>query len=224
MENKAAKELSARDIVRIVRKEIIANRNETTALRAEIAVMRTELSGIHKVMEENKLFIQSMALSLKAVREVVVGAGEGLDSFFVDMTEAAKELIPAMAEIVHSERQSPVATENIDAEFGDEETIDDEPRHVGDIDENEWVDEETPIEEQPDRCSHINIDEKDSSKTQRCCLTEGHGGDHLYRCASVNCPGYPWVASKSSPHPANTCGQIIDGLRKAKVDDLQGNR
>lgn len=71
MENKEEKDLSPRDIVRIVRKEIIANRNETTALRAEIAVMRTELSGMHKVMEENKLFIQSIALSLKTIREVI---------------------------------------------------------------------------------------------------------------------------------------------------------
>lgn len=38
----------------------------------------------------------------------------------------------------------------------------------------------------------------------RCCLDKGHGGDHHYKCASPNCPGYFWLASER-PHPTNTC-------------------
>lgn len=203
MGNEKKRELTTRDVVRIVRKEIIANRNETTALRAEIAVMRTELSGIHKVMEENKLFIHSMALSLKAVREVVVRAGEGLDSFFVDMREAAKELVPAMAEM----RQGPVATKNTYPEFDEEEVMDDEPENESTNDDDDGIEETYTTKESP-KCTAYHV--TNENREVECCLVKGHKGDHLFKCGSKTCPGYSWAATKDMPHPMTTCGETSD--------------
>ncbi len=191
MENEKKGELTTRDVVRIVRKEIIANRNETTALRAEIAVMRTELSGIHKVMQENKLFIQSIALSMKAIRETMVGAGESLEIFFTDVKDAVKELIPAIEET----RYGPVGKEETEDETSD------------DNDDGEY-DDVTPTEpEEPERCERCSftIEETNSSKLHRCCLEKGHTGDHSYKCESPLCPGYPWFDTSKNPHPMTTC-------------------
>jgi hypothetical protein len=217
------KELSPRDIVRIVRKEIIANRNETSALRAELAVMRTELSGMHKVMEEDKLFIQSIALSLKAIREVITD----------------EELKNALLSIAKS--QDMIANETVfgRAKFNKvmsalDKTNDDIASKLAELgllstpDENidtEFADEPTPTEpNDDDRCMYFHIDKKNSANTARCCLKNGHRGDHLYKCASRDCPGYPWAHSISCPHPLNTCGFIAEELSKTKVDDPNKSR
>jgi hypothetical protein len=50
----------------------------------------------------------------------------------------------------------------------------------------------------PERCRHV-------SSFVRCVERQGHSGPHMYRCASDNCPGYPWRAS-NTPHPWDTCG------------------
>lgn len=73
--------------------------------------------------------------------------------------------------------------------------------------EEQWEERE-PSAESEEKPDDENEEHSGSCPTDRngcpCCLERGHAGDHMYKCASKECPGYAWPASEN-PHPGNTC-------------------
>lgn len=91
--------------------------------------------------------------------------------------------------------------------------------------------EHLPDKREGPRCMAKHPDQVDSwGKTIYCWRPRGHGGCHkgsgqtwaavpLHKCASPNCPGYPWKASNRA-HPFSTCGTHITDPGYQAVADL----
>lgn len=53
----------------------------------------------------------------------------------------------------------------------------------------------------------------------QCCLEDGHGGPHLFRCAASGCPGRPFPASQMR-HPYD-CGDASAGAGEREPEDYE---
>jgi hypothetical protein len=201
------KEPTLRQIVRIYQKETLSNRHETYALRSEIAVMRTEIAGIHKLLTESNMQFVSIAQSLRGVNAELRIANMSLQKTMLSIKEVAIDLSEKF------EQASDIETEGDDlASYASV------PINIGDIIDIGDIDEKT---ERVKRCSYAQ--KGDNGNETQCCLKQGHKGDHMFKCNSPNCPGYPF--SHESSHPINTCptipAPVADSPADTEADEKQ---
>lgn len=194
MNNKTNEEKPRKEIT--LRQAVQVMRKELVANRAETTAMRAEVAVMRtEIAAIHKVLEESKLVWVSIAESQRIIAQEFNKAVFM-LDTAAKNLATFLHEL--------------DALTEIPDPLKNQPRRVGAYPEN--------------RCTYIHINEKDSSGTGRCCLIANHKGDHLYKCASKTCPGYPWVPTVGNRHPINTCGQVLDELRKAQVDDCEETR